>query len=131
MRRKRSERGFTLVEIIVAVAIVAILVAIAIPLFRSSRRKTDLQDVAPRLVGHLGQARGLAATGLTHSTWGPNQRTECAGLRIISASQYAVFIDADLLANGNEVDAAIIDFGVNHPGSPLSVAILAPPATTE
>ncbi len=49
MLKKRNEKGFTLAELLIVVAIIAVLVAIAIPIFTSqlekSRQSTDLANV--------------------------------------------------------------------------------------
>ncbi|MBQ3796564.1 MAG: type II secretion system protein [Butyrivibrio sp.] len=49
MRRMREEKGFTLAELLIVVAIIAVLVAIAIPIFSAqlekSREATDLANV--------------------------------------------------------------------------------------
>ena len=48
-RKKKSVSGFTLAELLIVVAIIAVLVAIAIPIFTSqlekSREAVDLSDV--------------------------------------------------------------------------------------
>ena len=49
MRRMREEKGFTLAELLIVVAIIAVLVAIAIPIFSSqlekSKEATDMANV--------------------------------------------------------------------------------------
>lgn len=39
MRRKLNKKGFTLAELLIVVAIIAVLVAISIPIFTSQLRK--------------------------------------------------------------------------------------------
>lgn len=49
MKKKNNKKGFTLAELLIVVAIIAVLVAIAIPIFTSqlekSREATDLSNV--------------------------------------------------------------------------------------
>ena len=49
MKKKNNKKGFTLAELLIVVAIIAVLVAIAIPIFSSqlekSREATDLANV--------------------------------------------------------------------------------------
>ena len=49
MEKKRNQKGFTLAELLIVVAIIAVLVAIAIPIFTTqlekSREATDLANV--------------------------------------------------------------------------------------
>lgn len=49
MRLHKSERGFTIMEIMVAIAIIAILVAIAVPSYLKQREKGDLLDIQSAL----------------------------------------------------------------------------------
>ena len=49
MEKKRNQKGFTLAELLIVVAIIAVLVAIAIPIFTAqlekSREATDLANI--------------------------------------------------------------------------------------
>lgn len=54
------QRGFTLVELLVAVAIAAILLAVGVPSFRSTIASNRLSSTTNELVGTLAQARSEA-----------------------------------------------------------------------
>lgn len=56
--KKLSKKGFTLAELLIVVAIIAILVAIAVPIFMGSLEKA-------RLGVHKANARTLKALGVT------------------------------------------------------------------
>lgn len=82
-RRKNDEQGFTLMEMLIVVAIIAILIAIAIPVFTSqlenSREATDAANLrsayavaAAKVVsdgGNTGVAAGPVAMKQTQSNW--------------------------------------------------------------
>jgi type IV fimbrial biogenesis protein FimT len=55
-------RGFTLLELCVGLALVAVLSALALPSFRTSLRATAVRTAAVELMGGLQQTRGLAIT---------------------------------------------------------------------
>ncbi|MDQ6964210.1 MAG: GspH/FimT family pseudopilin [Mariprofundales bacterium] len=52
--------GFTLIEVMVVVAIIGVLVGVAVPGYQSMRDKMNLSGATSTLIGHLKQARHLA-----------------------------------------------------------------------
>jgi general secretion pathway protein H len=56
----RSERGFTLIEMLVVIAIVALIAAFALPQFTSAQAKADMTSTARRLAAGLRNTRSLA-----------------------------------------------------------------------
>lgn len=59
-RRISSAQGFTLVELIVAISIAAILLAIAVPSYSSSQLNSQLRVSANDLIGSINLARSEA-----------------------------------------------------------------------
>lgn len=126
-RKDRSRRGFSLVELAVVIAIIAVILGIAIPMFSRSKSTSELRSVANQLVGDFRRAQALARAGKADvAVWGNGVRTQAAGIRFISATQYAIFVDRDAQNNGaaTEADMEVVDIAAN--GEPLT--FVSPPA---
>jgi general secretion pathway protein H len=97
----RSERGFTLIEMLVVIAIVALIAAFALPQFSGAQAKADMTSTAHRLAAGLRSTRSLAMThgrseafsldtahGLYRSGTGAAQVIDKkVGLTLVTASQ--------------------------------------------
>lgn len=57
---KVSARGFTLIELMVTVAIAAVLMLVAVPSLTAFRRNAELTSVANTVIGSMNAARGEA-----------------------------------------------------------------------
>lgn len=77
-RVRRVVPGFTLVELMVAIAVMAILMAIAIPSFRTLTLSNRLTSVANGLVGSINAARMEAIKRNASSQFCSNSKTENA-----------------------------------------------------
>jgi len=77
---KREKNGFTLAELLIVVAIIAVLVAVAIPLFTSqlekSREATDLSNVRAAYAEVMADAMSNHSTGTYSRTVPLKQKTK-------------------------------------------------------
>jgi Tfp pilus assembly protein FimT len=84
---RRAAAGFTLVELIVLVAVISVLCAIGFPLYLSYSRAQETDSAARVIVVSLNQARQLAVTrGVSYSIetqTNPNNRMRfCSGTTV-------------------------------------------------
>lgn len=82
-------RGFTLLELLVVISIMAILTVIAVPSFNEYSKNQKLNDAANNLQSVLRQAQNNAQTG-TVCTIGGNTYTASSWKIIFNASNYSV-----------------------------------------
>lgn len=111
MNRFAFSRGFTIVELMVTVAIAAILLAVAVPSFTSFAQKRAISQKTVQVRNALELARGLAQSQrqiLTVCT--VNSSNSCVstgGLRLL------VFLDLDLSYGFNAGDSLHQDIDIN------------------
>lgn len=132
--RKNNRKGFTLAELLIVVAIIAVLVAIAIPVFTTqlekSREATDIANIRSLYAEVV--AAGLMDPANSHSGsvtykqavdgWATDSATEIAGVQIgnITSSAGATITVAWVPASGStdatvtiDSQSATINYGVN------------------
>jgi type IV pilus assembly protein PilA len=93
MKRKNGQKGFTLVELIVVMAILAILAAIAVP--RYTGTLTDAKNKAD-----LATARTIMSTAQTYQVSSPTNSLPAAGEFKTGGAMASYFAPDDLTASG-------------------------------
>ena len=82
MMNKRNRKGFTLAELLIVVAIVAVLTAIAIPVFTSqlekSREATDLANIRSKYAEMMVAILDATGTDITGDTYKVNLKQTVA-----------------------------------------------------
>ncbi len=114
-----SRRGFTLVEIVVALSLVALLAILTIPAMSRSTKKSQLRSAARIALESIKQARTAAGSG----TNTPAGITRFGALAILSPTRYGVYVDVDATpSNGNEQMVKVVDLAADHTDNSLSLA---------
>ena len=122
---KNNKKGFTLAELLIVVAIIAVLVAIAIPIFTNqlekSREATDAANIRAAYAEVAAAALADSETGVTATVelkqqvadWQNTSIKDIAGVEVtdISTAEGTVTIkyeDGKLTIAGNEVTTSFI-----------------------
>lgn len=102
--RQDRTRGFTLIELMVAIAIAAILLFIGIPSFVAFQRNSELTSSANSFVAALGAARGEAMKRGRQAVVVPRVDSDWT-------SGWTVFVDTDNNQQFNGSDILIVEQG--------------------
>ncbi|MGE6528926.1 pilus assembly FimT family protein [Pseudomonas sp. NPDC077382] len=113
-----TSRGFTLMELMVVIALIAIIAGIAVPNYQSSMQNTRLTSARNSLVGALQMARSEAITRsitvtvtTVGATWVVNDGTEDIRVIDIPNGVAADNIAVTFQTNGRPQTTATIDIG--------------------
>jgi prepilin-type N-terminal cleavage/methylation domain-containing protein len=82
-----KQLGFTLIELMITVAVIAILTGIALPAMGSMSAGNDLNTVQENIIETLKKARGMAVSHSTFATVTINSATGTVQLALADGSQ--------------------------------------------
>ncbi|TCZ88703.1 GspH/FimT family pseudopilin [Lysobacter sp. N42] len=114
-RRRRGSGGFTLVELMVVIAVLALLVGIGVPAFNGVIQRNRLAAAANEVVSALQTARMEAVRRNRRAVLCPTANGEtCSGT---NWGRLLIFIDDDLSGNVSGDELVIRSADIVRPGS--------------
>lgn len=84
---KEEQRGFTLLELLLSIGLIALLGALSLPVYRSFQVRTDVDITALETAHSLRRAQVLAQAVQDDSTWGV--RVEATTITLFKGASYA------------------------------------------
>jgi prepilin-type N-terminal cleavage/methylation domain-containing protein len=102
-------KGFTIVELLLTVAMIAIITGMAIPLYSISQSKDDLETESSMIAGAVRSARIFSTSGKENSEWGFH--VETGKLIIFKGTSYSsrdISFDEEL-----QIGESIVFSGLN------------------
>jgi prepilin-type N-terminal cleavage/methylation domain-containing protein len=85
--RISSERGFTLVEMLLSMAIITLLIGLALPIYQGFQNRNDLAGTTQSVVETLRRAESYARSANADSQWGVN--FQAGSVTLFSGTSYA------------------------------------------
>jgi type II secretion system protein H len=114
-RRFAREKGFTLVEIIIVIAIMAIMMAISIPSFVDWRKNQNFRTTAIGITSFMREARSMAITkGLQHQVvFNPTSKSYQLQVYNITTTSFdaasqALFVPKDVTIRSDSAGASTV-----------------------
>jgi type IV fimbrial biogenesis protein FimT len=129
---QRQDRGFSLLELLVVITIIAILVALAVPNYRTWIANTKVRTAAESIQNGLRTARNEAAqrginvrfelSSTTDSSWVvctlPTGKTVCTDTGAVTIEQHPVGESAGVVVTGSKLVAKLTNFSAVTGGLP-------------
>lgn len=124
INRKHSQRGFTLLEIMMVLVIVALLMSVAVPSFEGFIERSRITNEVNRLVNNLNYARSTAVSQAQVITLASNDDSDwSSGWQIYATNTVTVggvaFVAADTLLKDINGSAARLTVNSNAAGTPF------------
>ena len=82
-----NQAGFTLLEVLLSVAIIALLTGMSLPVYESFARKNDLDITAQQLASTLRRAQTYARSGHRDSVW--SVEVQSAAVTLFQGTSFA------------------------------------------
>lgn len=117
-RQKHSQKGFTVIELMIVLTVAAVLLAVGLPSFETMIKRNRISTEVNRVVGNLNYARSeavaqgqtitLATKSATNNDW---------------SQGWQIFVDSTPAAGGSAFDAANDTLLKDIDGSPGSLTV--------
>jgi prepilin-type N-terminal cleavage/methylation domain-containing protein len=105
-------KGFTLIELIIVIALMAIVAALSLPFLQTSQVKSDLNSSTQEIVQILRQTQQQAAAGKNNDSWGAYFNNGEKSLVIFKGANFANRdTDYDLKISYPDSFSLVTDFG--------------------